>query len=162
MLRHLWKKVCAITVFACFVFGAFAFAPVNTSIPLVGIDVIQTAEASSKTIHRSKKNIKNRTKNKIKRNAERTINREIDRIVNLIDPNSRESREFRAKQLLRSLPYGETIVLATGQEANAIKRAIKEEALFDYLGRAKSQGGKTVGLIIYKYRNVDEMLGYDE
>lgn len=161
MLRHLLKKVCAVTVFACFIFGAFAFAPVNTSIPLVGIDVVQTAEASSKTVHRTKKNIKNRTKNKVKRNIERTINREIDRVVNLLDPNSRESRTFRAKQLIRSLPYGETIVLATGQEANAIKKAIKDEPLFDYLGRAKSQGGKTVGLIIYRYSSVDEMLGYE-
>lgn len=148
MLKQLSKKISAVMVLLVFVVTAFAAFPVNTV----------EASAYSRVAHKVTNNVKKHTESKIESNAKRTIKREVDRIINLIDPNSPESRRLNAKQLLYSLPYGESVILVTGTKASTLRRVIKEMPLYDYVGPAKSQYGKTVGLRVYRYQNVEEML----
>lgn len=150
MERISLKKVVAIVVFvAVFLVGAF-IAPFK-------------ADASSwnRTTNNISKNVKRHTQQKFESTVKRTVNREIDRIVNMLDPNSREYKTFSAKQILYSLPYGESIILVTGSKASTLKRVIKDSPLFDYVGPVKSQYGKTVGIRVYRYNSIDEMLGFE-
>lgn len=151
MKRISLKKVTAIVIFVVvFLIGAF-IAPTKAN----------AASSWTRTTNNISQNIKRHTQQKFESTVKKTVNRGIDRMFNLLDPNSKEYKTFSAKRFLDSLPYGESVVLVTGTKASTLRRVIKESPLFDYVGPAKSQYGKTVGIRVYRYSSIDEMLGYD-